>query len=354
MRSNGPKRCGATLPRLGDNLDGTMLDERKTAILRAVVQEYITTAQPVGSTHISDAPGVHVSSATVRNDMAVLEQEGFLVQPHTSAGRIPTDKGYRFFVDHLSPSSRLDASATQQVGEFFGRAHGRLEELLSQTTDLLAHLTRYAAVVVGPQAQSAVVRSIQLVGLSARTATVVAVLSNGHVENQTIEFDEKLADENLHAASAHLQRFIAGRPLGSVLDTATSGDVTVDKLCEQALNALHRSQDNAPLYVGGAASVANAFDAVDIVRSVLTTLEQQYVVVSLVRDVIDRGLTVAIGAEHGLEPLVSCSVVVKSVMVEGERLGTVGVLGPTRMNYPQALATVDVVSDRLGRRLAEG
>ena len=331
-----------------------MLDERKTAILRAVVQEYITTAQPVGSTHVSDAPGVHVSSATVRNDMAVLEQEGYLVQPHTSAGRIPTDKGYRFFVDHLTPTGRLDAATTQQVGEFFGRAHGRLEELLSQTTDLLAHLTRYAAVVVGPQAQSAVVRSIQIVGLSARTATVVAVLSNGHVENQPIELDTELTDVSLAAATAHLQRTSAGHPLGSMVDAPSSGDPTVDKLCEQALTALHRADDNASVFVGGAASVANAFDAVDIVRSVLTTLEQQYVVVTLVRDVIDRGLTVAIGAEHGLEPLFSCSVVVKSVTVEGERLGTVGVLGPTRMNYPQALATVDVVSDRLGRRLAEG
>jgi len=331
-----------------------MLDERKTAILRAVVQEYITTAQPVGSTHVADAPGVHVSSATVRNEMAVLESDGYLVQPHTSAGRIPTDKGYRFFVDHLTPGGRLDDAATQQVGEFFGRAHGRLEELLSRTTDLLAHLTRYAAVVVGPQAQSAVVRSIQIVGLSARAATVVAVLSNGHVENQTIELDTDLSDIILATATVHLQRAMAGSPLGSVLDPPSSGDPNVDKLCEQALRALHRTDDNAAVFVGGAASVANAFDAVDIVRSVLTTLEQQYVVVTLVRDVIDRGLTVAIGAEHGLEPLFSCSVVVKSVIVEGERLGTVGVLGPTRMNYPQALATVDVVSDRLGRRLAEG
>jgi heat-inducible transcriptional repressor len=334
------------------NLDPGMLDERKTAILRAVVQEYISTAQPVGSTHIVDAPGVKVSSATVRNDMAVLEQEGYLVQPHTSAGRIPTDKGYRFFVDHLTPTGRLDAAATQKVGDFFSRAHGRLEELLSQTTDLLAHLTRYASVIVGPETQSAVVRSVQVVGLSSRIATVVAVLSNGHVESQTIEFDTEPALAVLDAATVHLQSLMVGHPLGAAA-TPASGDTLVDQVCSQALDALHRVEE-APVYVGGAASVANAFDAVDVVRSVLSTLEQQYVVVTLVRDVLDRGLNVAIGAEHGLEPLVSCSVVVKSVTVDGERLGTVGLLGPTRMNYPQALATVDVVSDRLGRRLAEG
>src|SRR5215203_4735795 len=103
-----------------------MLDERKTAILRAIVHEYIATAQPVGSTHIADAPGVHVSSATVRNEMAVLEQEGFLVQPHTSAGRVPTDKGYRFFVDHMASPRTIDVVATQRVGDFFDATHVRL------------------------------------------------------------------------------------------------------------------------------------------------------------------------------------------------------------------------------------
>ena len=331
-----------------------MLDERKTAILRAVVEEYVTTAQPVGSTHISNAPGVQVSSATVRHDMAVLEQEGFLVQPHTSAGRIPTDKGYRFFVDHLAPNGPLGEAAAQQVGDFFNRAHGHLEELLSQTSDLLADLTHHAAVVVGPSAQTAVVRSVQVVGLSSRLAMVVAVLSNGQVENQTIEFDDDSSEVRLADATAHLQSSLVGKTIGSASLPTTSGDADVDTLCAQALNALRDLGEDNPVFVGGAASVANAFDAVDVVRSVLATLEKQYVVVSLVRDVIDRGLSVAIGAEHGLEPLVSCSVVVKSVIVEGEQLGTVGVLGPTRMNYPQALATVDVVSDRLGRRLAEG
>ena len=318
------------------------------------MEEYITTAQPVGSTHVSSAPGVQVSSATVRHDMAVLEQEGFLIQPHTSAGRIPTDKGYRFFVDHLAPNGPLDEQTALQVGDFFNRAHGRLEELLSRTTDLLANLTHHAAVVVGPNAQAAAVRSVQVVGLSPRLAMVVAVLSNGQVENQTIELDHDTSEARLAAASTHLQATMVGKVLGSSTAAAPTGDADVDKLCVQALGALHQSGADNPVFVGGAASVANAFDAVDVVRSVLTTLEQQYVVVSLVRDVIDRGLSVAIGAEHGLEPLVSCSVVVKSVIVEGERLGTIGVLGPTRMNYPQALAAVDVVSDRLGRRLAEG
>jgi len=331
-----------------------MLDERKTAILRAVVQEYITTAQPVGSTHIANAPGVRVSSATVRNEMAVLEQEGFLAQPHTSAGRIPTDKGYRFFVDHMTTPGQLEPAATQRVGAFFDSAHGRLEELLHQTTNLLAQVTHHAAVVVGPRVEIAVVRSVQVVGLAGRHATVVAVMSNGVVENTPIELPDDVSEMRLAAVTAHLQAHMLGRSLDNGVQVPPTGDREIDGICDAAAAALARTVADEAVFVGGAASMAHAFDAVDTVRTVLRTLEQQYVMVSLVRDILDRGLSVAIGAEHGVEPLAACSVIVKPVVVDGEQVGTIGVLGPTRMDYPQALATVEVVSDRLGRRLSDG
>ena len=330
-----------------------MLDDRKTAILSAVVQEYIATAQPVGSTHIADAPGVRVSSATVRNEMAVLEQEGYLVQPHTSAGRIPTDKGYRFFVDRLTTPGHLDAVARAEVGEFFRTAHGRLEEMLHRTSDLLAHLTNYAAVVVAPRAQSAAVRSVQLVGLSSALATVVVVFGNGSVESQTIELAGDVSDVHLAAASARLSGALAGRPLGRLGPVPSSGDAVVDRVAQQALDAVSAAISDEHLYVGGTSSMASAFDAVEIVRDVLRTLEQQFVVVTLVSDLVQRGLSVAIGGEHGVQPLSACSVVVAPIVVDGEPHGSVGVLGPTRMNYPQALATVEVVSNQLARRMEE-
>lgn len=331
-----------------------MLDERKTAILRAVVQEYISSAQPVGSTHIADAPGVRVSPATVRNEMAVLEQEGYLAQPHTSAGRIPTDKGYRFFVDHMAQPGHLDSQSSQRVGEFFDTAHGRLEELLHQTTNLLAQVSHHAAVIVGPSTEIAVVRSVQLVGLAGRHATVVAVLSNGVVENEAVELPSEISEVRLAGVTAHLQAHMVGRSLDSGVRIPTTGDRELDLLCTAAAAALDGSTADGHVFVQGAASMALAFDAVDTVRSVLHTLEQQYVMVTLVRDVLERGLSVAIGVEHGVEPLAACSVVVKPVVVDGEQVGTVGVLGPTRMDYPQALATVEAVSDRLGRRLSDG
>jgi heat-inducible transcriptional repressor len=330
-----------------------MLDDRKTAILSAVVQEYIATAQPVGSSHIARAPGVGVSSATVRNEMSVLEQDGYLVQPHTSAGRIPTDKGYRFFVDHLAKPGRADAMTTRQVGDFFAAAHGRLEEMLHQTSDLLTHLTHNAAVVLGPNAGEVAIRNAQIVRLSSTAATVVMVFANGSVANEIVEIDEATSEASLAAATAHMMTHLADTTLSSA-DIPESGDATVDELCAMALAEIRAQTTDDQAIVGGVSTMAEAFDAVEVVRQVLHTLEQQFVVVSLVRDIVDRGMSVAIGVEHGVEPLSACSVVVAPVVVDGEHIGSVGVLGPTRMNYPQALATVDIVSDQLGRRLGDG
>ena len=333
-----------------------MLDERKAAILRAVVEEYIETAQPVGSSHI--APAVSVSSATVRNDMAVLEQDGYLWQPHTSAGRVPTEKGYRYFVDSLTAPGQLGGAQAQRVREFFSAAHSEIEATLHDTSRLLSDLTRHTAMVTGLTIESSfAVRSVQLVALSGEVALLVAVLANGAVEKRTITIGDDVGDERLAAASACLSAHLVGRAFGSVDATTipATGDAVVDGIVDVAARELHAVDDDGDLvYVGGASHMAAAFDAVDTVRQVLGILEQQLVVVNVIRDVLDRGLQVAIGSETGLAPLAECSIVVAPYEVDGERAGSIGVLGPTRMNYPQALAAVAVVSKRLSRHLTEG
>jgi heat-inducible transcriptional repressor len=333
------------------------LDARKAAILNAVVTEYIASAQPVGSQHVVDAPGVSVSSATVRTDMATLEREGYLAQPHTSAGRIPTDKGYRFFVDQLGGPGPLDPGGRQQVRQFFDHAHGEIEEMLERTSGLLANLTDCTAMVVGPSHESASIRSVQMVGLGHRLALVVVVLADGAVQKQTIELPEDADEDVVSDAGARLAAHGLGSRLAEVAATATpSGDPVVDAVVASgvaALRCLGEADGHDQLFVGGSSRMAAAFDAVDTVRSVLTILEQQLVVVSLLRDILDTGLTVAIGAEHGVEPLASCAIVVMPVSVDGIEAGTIGLLGPTRMNYPLALAAARVVGDRLGERLGE-
>ena len=184
-------------------------------------------------------------------------------------------------------------------------------------------------------------------------ATVVVVFSNGVVENEVIELPDDCTDETIARAAAALASCVIGRTLSSVTEVDASGEASVDELCRRALAAIREVTADDHVYVGGTSAVAESFDAVDVVRNVLHTLEQQFVVVTLVRNILDRGMSVAIGIEHGVEPLAACSVVVAPVVVDGEHLGSVGVLGPTRMNYPQALATVEIVSERLGERLGE-
>ncbi|MGH9127154.1 MAG: heat-inducible transcriptional repressor HrcA [Acidimicrobiales bacterium] len=337
-----------------------MLDSRKAAILRAVVEEYIDTAQPVGSAAVARLPGLAVSSATVRNEMGLLEREGYLVQPHTSAGRVPTDKGYRFFVDSLTPPGSLGAAQNQQVRDFFARAHGELEQMLHDTTRLLANLTDCAAVVTAPLHEVATILSVQLLGRGGGSVLLVAVLSNAAVERRFFDVAAQVTDRQLAAASAQLSRILVGAPMGTGLDgtVLTSGDPVVDDVTRVGLVVLQSGhgaeREPDSVFVGGAARMAASFDAIGTIRQVLTILEQQFVLVSLLHDVINRGLSVAIGTEHGVVALAGCSVVVAPYQVEGERVGSVGVLGPTRMHYDQAMAAVAVVSQRLGRALTDG
>jgi heat-inducible transcriptional repressor len=329
------------------------LDVRKAAILEAVVSEYISSAQPVGSQHVAEATGLNVSSATIRSEMVALEHEGYLVQPHTSAGRVPTDKGYRFFVDQLTEPGVLGPAQRQKVSRFFEQVHGEMEEMLERTSGLLSELTSYASVVLSPGHESAAVRSVQLVGLGPRLALVVAVLGDGAVEKRSLDLGEDVPEEVLAGAAARLQLAAQGRPLSELAGSLPSGDAAVDRVAALAAAALRdlASYEHDRVFVGGPSKLAAAFDAVDTVRSVLSILEQQLVVVSLLRDVLERGLSVAIGTEHGYEPLASCAVVVAPVSVDGHDAGAVGLLGPTRMNYPHALAAARVVGERLGQRL---
>jgi heat-inducible transcriptional repressor len=330
------------------------LNDRRAAILEAVVAEYIGTAEPVGSSHVANAPGVQVSSATVRSEMVALERDGYLIQPHTSAGRIPTDKGYRFFVDHLTEPGVLGPTQHAQVSRFFDQVHGEMEVMLERATGLLTELTSYAAVVVGPSHDSASIRSAQVVGLGPRTALLVIVLSDGAVEKRTIEFEVEVTDDTLAQAGAHLSNHLVGHTRSASWTMTPSGDAQVDRVVAAAGTAfglMERSMESDQVFVGGPSRLVESFDAVDTVRSVLGILEQQLVVVTLLREVLNRGLSVAIGAEHGYEPLVSCAVVVAPVSIDGQELGAVGLLGPTRMDYQRALAAAHVVGERLGERL---
>ncbi len=332
------------------------LDERRARVLRAVVEEYVTTAQPVGSQTIATSRDLGVSSATVRNDMTVLEREGYLVQPHTSAGRIPTDRGYRFFVDHFERAPGLPPAQRRTVSDFFTTAHLALEDLLHETSQLLANLTHHASVVVGPASDAAVLRNVQLVSLQPGLALVVAVLSNGAVEKEVLHLDGEPTDDDLARAGAALNAQFQSSTLANLPVADTTGDPVVDRCMGMARDALAArvAGQLEPLYVSGASRIAmeqGSYGTADGAARLLELLEHQVVVVSLVRGLLDHGLIVRIGEENEREELRDCSLVLAPYVVEGEVAGSIGVLGPTRMDYGRALAAVATVSQQLGRIL---
>ncbi len=331
-----------------------MLDARKAAILTAIVEEYIDTALPVGSGSVGAAADLKVSTATIRNEMAALEADGYLIQPHISAGRIPTEKGYRYFVD-TAGEIQLQLTERHQISSFFTEVRGEIEHMMRDTASLLSDLTRYAAVVVDHSTDTVTARSLQLVELAPRVILVVVVMSNGTIDKHTIELDRELSPDDIAKLQSVLSAAIIDHQLSHPESLGSTGDRELDRVGEiMYASVTSHGPESDRIYVNGASRVAGEFQAIESVKKVLTILEQQLVVVNVMSGMLERGLSVAIGTETGEDRLGECSVVVSPYEIDGERAGSIAVLGPTRMNYPQAMATVAVVSRQLGRRLSEG
>jgi heat-inducible transcriptional repressor len=334
------------------------LDERKAAVLRAIVEEYVASAQPVGSATIVARRALGVSAATVRNEMGVLEREGYIAQPHTSAGRVPTDKGYRFFVDHFAGAAALAPNQRREVADFFAASTRVIDDLLHETSQFLARITRHTAVVVGPQHDVTSIRAVQLVLIDPRTVIVVAVLSDGVVEREVVRFDADLDAVDVEEAGRRLTDHLLGTDRAMVSapqPVRPDLDEPSDRIARAAADALrkHAADSGEPLFVGGASRLATeGFESAEVLPDLLELLEQQVVVVSLLRELLGPGLTVTIGGENPRHDLKECSLVLAPYLVDGTPVGTVGVLGPTRMDYRQAQAAVATISAQLSRRLA--
>jgi heat-inducible transcriptional repressor len=337
------------------------LDDRKAAILKAIVEQYIDHAQPVGSQAVTQTADLRVSAATIRNEMGVLEREGYITQPHTSAGRVPTDLGYRYYVDNLAGPSALAAAERRRIAEFFTSATRVMDELLMQTSQLLARVSAHAAVVVGPQPDGVRLRAASLVQLQPRLLLAVLVCSNGAVEKEPIVLDEDASEADV---------MIAARRLADLLDDATLSDPPppvvegrardhADDLVDATLAALRARAEHRPgepLYVGGASHIAAEYDAfgdASAAARLLELLEQHVVLASLMRELLGPGITVRIGSENERAEMRDCSLVLAPYLVEGTPAGTVGILGPTRMDYRRAQAAVHTISQQLGRQLSQ-
>jgi heat-inducible transcriptional repressor len=333
-------------------------DERRFEVLRAIVADYVSNHEPVASKAIVDRHSLGVSSATVRNDMASLEEDGYIMQPHTSAGRIPTDKGYRLFVDRLSEVKPLSSAERRAIGTFLDGAVD-LDDVLRRSVRLLAQLTRQVAVVQYPTLARSTVRHIELVLITPARAMLVLITDTGRVDQRMIDLGDVVTEDCLARIRTMINSSLAGHRLveaaAKVAELVDASPTDLRDLMIRIGSVLVESLVEHPeerLVLGGTANLTrNVADFPGSLRQVLEALEEQVVILKLLASAQNPGtLTVHIGGENEAEEMRSTSVV--SIGYGGvELLGGMGVVGPTRMDYPGTIAAVRAVANYVGEIL---
>jgi heat-inducible transcriptional repressor len=337
-----------------------MQEERRLAVLRAIVEDYVATEAPVGSKGLVERHGLGVSPATIRNDMAALEEEGFITQPHTSAGRVPTDKGYRLFVDRLSTLKPMSAAEKRAIATILDGAVD-LDDVVQRSVRLLAQLTRQVAVVQYPTLSRSTVRHVELVALSDTRLLVVLILSTGRVEQRLVEVDTPLVEDQLAELRSRVNRAATGEIIAdastALRDCAGPEDTgALPAIVESLVEAMSDHRSTERLAVGGAANLARYGDSFDsAVRPLLEALEEHVVLLKLLGEAgVADTVTVRIGHEGPYQELSSTSVVATGYGPRDEAIARLGIVGPTRMDYPGTMASVRAVARYVSRILDEG
>jgi heat-inducible transcriptional repressor len=338
--------------------------DRSRRVLAALVREYITSGEPVPSSLLVTAAGLGVSSATVRSILARLEEEGFVQQPHTSAGRIPTDRGYRFYVDLLLESKRPGRAATAVEMRLRRDSPDRLiDSLLPQVSHVLSQASRSIGFAIRPAHEAAVFDRVEFVPLGATRVLVVIVASGGHVIQKVIDVGEPLEADDLHQAANYLNAEFTGLPLHrareAVHDRIHEERLLYDALLARAMrlatSAFADLPDDQTIYVEGASSLLDDATGLTVqtLQALLQMIEEKQKLLQLLNEYIDGpGLTVVIGAEH-LNPNLRPFSLILSTYDDGSGIGTVGVIGPTRMRYSRAIAVVDGAAQAVSRVLRD-
>lgn len=335
-----------------------MLDDRKLAVLRAIVEDYVATNEPVGSKALADRHNLGVSSATIRNEMVSLEEEGYIAQPHTSAGRIPTDKGYRLFVDRLSTVKPLSVAERRAIESFLSGTVD-LDEIVGRTVRLLAQLTQQVAIVQYPSLTRSAVQHVELVPLGSQRLMMVLITDTGRVEQRVVDGTEQASEEAVENLGHVLNRVLAGRWLEDVPSAVTElpsqmppddRPMTASVLSELLESVVEKRDEKVVL--GGTSNLAG-MDFSASLREVLEALEENVVLIRLLGEAGDPSmLTVRIGAENSHEGLRSTSIVSAGYGAGDQSLAKLGVVGPTRMDYPGTMGAVRAVARYVGSILA--
>jgi heat-inducible transcriptional repressor len=340
-------------------------DERRFEVLRAIVADFVSTKEPIGSKSLVERHNLGVSSATVRNDMAVLEAEGYITQPHTSSGRVPTEKGYREFVDRLDDVKPL-SSAERRAIQSFLESGVDLDDVLRRAVRLLAQLTRQVAVVQYPTLSTSTVRHLEVIALTPARLLMVVITDTGRVDQRVVELGDVIDDHQLSQLREMLGQALDGKKLSaaSVAVAELAGQLAVPGGQSKSLSdAVGRSatvlleslveHSEERLLLGGTANLTrNTADFGGSLRSILEALEEQVVVLRLLAAQQEAGkVTVRIGHETEAEQMMGTSVVSTTYGTLDTVYGGMGVLGPTRMDYPGTIASVAAVALYIGEVL---
>lgn len=329
-----------------------MLSDRQRMILSAIVDDYIRSAEPVGSRSISKRSGVTYSPATIRNEMADLEELGLLEQPHTSAGRIPSNKGYRYYVDHLVSPGSVREEDVRKIRAFFAEKMTHWEDVTGHAATILSQMTNYTSIVLGPETFNTTLKHFQLVPLSEQSAVAVIVTNTGHVEHRTMAIPEGIEMEDLGKIVNLLNDKLSGVPfhrIKSVLHSEIASELKrfVNR-CEEILAMLEQSladQKDPRVFLSGAGNMLTQpeFKDVDKAKLILDTLEETASLAQMLQ-LGTGGIQVRIGTENGMEAIHQCSLITATFAYNGQSLGTIGILGPTRMEYGKVISLLDYLS----------
>ncbi|SFJ09428.1 heat-inducible transcriptional repressor HrcA [Thermoflavimicrobium dichotomicum] len=336
-----------------------MLTERQKRILWAVIDDYIVSAEPVGSRTVSKKEGVGFSAATVRNEMADLEEMGYLEQPHTSAGRIPSQKGYRFYVDHLLTPQKWTPKDIMAIHQMFSQKIDHVEQAIQHTSNILSQLTNYMTICLGPRVFIDKLKHLQVVPLSDRSAVSIAVTDRGHVQQQRITIPENVSFSTIERLVNLLNDRLKGVPL-SKLKTFVARELTSElkrhidhyENTLELLDQILHIQSEERIYTSGTTKMLEQpeFQDVEKMKMLLDFLEEDDRIIQLLEP-STNGIQVRIGDEIHIEEVNHCSIITASYMIDGEPVGTIGVLGPTRMNYRKVISLIDILSQIFSKQL---
>ncbi|MBZ4686782.1 MAG: heat-inducible transcriptional repressor [Clostridia bacterium] len=340
------------------------MDERKHRVLQAIIQDYITTAEPVGSRSIARKYDLGVSPATIRNEMADLEEMGYLEQPYTSAGRVPSDKGYRFYVDCIMEKDQLSEAEENFIKMQFAKKMEEIEEVIKKTSDLLSQLTQYTALVLGPNLSSSIFRYVQMSLIETGKALLVIVTQTGSVKHKIMDVPANFSQKDLNKVSMVLNSKLKGiafeKVKKSVLDEIYNELIKEKILLETVLEILNNTLNNSNtenIFLGGTLNILNQpeFRDVEKIKSILGILEEKDILRKLMQynDKMD-GITVKIGEENPFEEVRNCSLITATYHMNGEVVGSIGILGPTRMKYSKTIALVEYITQVLSNTLSNG